>query len=151
MKWKTNAVIALSCIVGVLSLFTARPIADASIRSQLPSTNQRVSMSVNEWKVIGPKFLSAGNVTISVRNKGLVEHELVLLRTDLKPSTIRIDKKTDRFNEAAPEFNSAGEIEAVKAGKTKTASFNLTPGHYIFVCNLMGHFRHGMYREITVR
>lgn len=84
-------------------------------------------MSVNEWKVIGPKFLSAGNVTISVRNKGLVEHELVLLRTDLKPSTIRIDKKTDRFNEAAPEFNSAGD-RGGESGQNENGIVQLDPG-----------------------
>jgi uncharacterized cupredoxin-like copper-binding protein len=151
MTWKTSSVIASASVIGVLSLFGAPPRANAAVHAQLPSMDKRISMTLNEWKIKAPKEVGAGKVTISVRNTGKVEHELVLLRTDLKPSQIRIDKKTDRFNEEAPDFTSPGEINSVKAGKSKTASFDLAPGHYIFVCNLVGHFRQGMYKEITVK
>jgi uncharacterized cupredoxin-like copper-binding protein len=151
MNWRTNPLVASVAVVAMLSVSGVRTNAIASVQAQLPSTEKRITMTMNEWKMKTPKVVPAGKVTIVVSNRGKVEHELVLLRTDLKPSKIRIDKKTDKFDEEAPGFSSPGEIEGIKPGKTKSTKFDLAPGHYIFVCNLVGHFRKGMYAEVMVK
>ena len=44
-----------------------------------------------------------------------------------------------------------GEIGDLKVGRSDTKEFDLKPGHYVFACNLAGHYRNGMYTELTVK
>jgi uncharacterized cupredoxin-like copper-binding protein len=46
-----------------------------------------------------------------------------------------------------------GEINESKltSGATQTLQLNLTPGRYLLVCNLPGHFQAGMKTEFTVK
>lgn len=95
---------------------------------------------------------NAGAVTISTPNDGQVQHELVLLQTDQSPTSL--PKNGDEVDEEALEtkgVESPGEIEEVNPGQTKSGNFQLTPGKYLMICNLPGHFNRGMYGTITVK
>jgi uncharacterized cupredoxin-like copper-binding protein len=39
----------------------------------------------------------------------------------------------------------------MKPGAAKTLALNLAPGHYALVCNLPGHYKAGMYADLTVK
>jgi uncharacterized cupredoxin-like copper-binding protein len=88
---------------------------------------------------------NAGRVTISAPNAGQRPHELVLLRTKADPAHL------PKRNGEVDESKSVGEIADVAAGKTKNHTFHLTPGRYVMVCNLPGHYASGMYGTLTVR
>ena len=92
--------------------------------------------------------VAAGKVPITQKNAGGVEHEFVLLKTD---------KAADSFPLEGSQINedtagtAVGEIEDVAPGKSKSKTFDLKPGKYVFVCNLPGHYAGGMYGSMTVQ
>ncbi len=90
----------------------------------------------------------AGDVTFIVKNAGTVVHEFAILRTDLAH-----DKIPARPNEPSKvqEPGIAGEIEDIDAGATKQATFKLTPGTYVLICNEPAHYAAGMHLAYTVR
>ena len=51
---------------------------------------------------------------------------------------------------AAQQEVSRQSIDNARIDCTRTLHVNLTPGHYVFACNLPGHFRLGMHVGITV-
>ena len=58
------------------------------------------------------------------------------------------------MNEKALESSGAvspGEIADVEAGKTKSATNDLTPGKYAMICNVPGHYEQGMYGSVTAK
>jgi uncharacterized cupredoxin-like copper-binding protein len=95
---------------------------------------------------------NAGPVTITTPNDGQVEHELVLLKTDRSPASLPVKgNEVDEEGLEAKGVETPGEIEEVGPGQTKTGSFKLTPGSYVMICNLPGHFQKGMYGSLTVQ
>ncbi len=40
--------------------------------------------------------------------------------------------------------------ENVEAGKSQSRAIDLAPGTYLFVCNIPGHFKAGMFTVVTV-
>lgn len=93
----------------------------------------------------------AGQTTIEAPNVGKVEHELVLLTSNLDPAKLptkangEIDE--DKLKQMGAE--EVGEIEA-EPGESKSGKFNLTPGKNVMFCNLPGHYAQGMYGSLTV-
>jgi len=93
----------------------------------------------------------AGSTTIEAPNKGSVEHELVLFKTDIDPADLPTEANgevdEEKLDEVAEE---AGEIADVEAGQTGAEEFDLKPGKYVMFCNLPGHYAQGMYGTVTV-
>ncbi len=90
---------------------------------------------------------NAGEITFEVHNEGSVLHNLVIIRTDLAadalPSLVgAVDE------EAAGE--KIGEVEEFLPDVVEVASFTLTPGRYVLICNLRKHYESGMFAELTV-
>jgi len=79
-------------------------------------------------------------------------HEFVVLKTDTPAASIPIgtfEGEQGRINEDTAGTN-VGETGDLKAGATKTVTINLQPGHYVFLCNLPGHYMQGMRIDVTV-
>lgn len=87
----------------------------------------------------------AGEVTISARNVGKVEHELVLLDTDQDPAKLKT-KSNGEVDEDA--YKVTDELEA-EPGDTAKKAVDFTPGKYAMICNLPGHYKSGMYGSVT--
>jgi uncharacterized cupredoxin-like copper-binding protein len=86
----------------------------------------------------------AGKLTVSLKNAGQEEHEFVLLKTDAAPASLKVK------GGSVSESDSVGEIGDVEAGGSGQHTFNLKPGHYVFVCNVPGHYMQGMRGALTV-
>jgi uncharacterized cupredoxin-like copper-binding protein len=96
--------------------------------------------------------VKAGKVTITSPNDGQVEHEMVVLKTDRNPASLPVHgNEVDEEGLEAKGVENAGEIEEVGPGQTKSTDFNLTPGKYVMICNVPGHYKLGMYGSITVK
>ena len=96
---------------------------------------------------------SAGKVKVTAPNVGKVEHELVLFKTNRDPGSFKVsgDRVDEEALEEASGVREIGEIADVEAGETKSETFKLTPGKYVMICNLPGHYKAGMYGSITVQ
>jgi uncharacterized cupredoxin-like copper-binding protein len=96
---------------------------------------------------------NAGTIKISTPNQGQLPHELVLLKTDQSPGSLPTlsNGEVDEEGLEAKGVESPGEIEDVGPGQTKSATLKLTPGRYVMICNLPGHYKQGMYGTLTVK
>lgn len=93
----------------------------------------------------------AGPVAFVVKNEGKKPHEFVVLKNDFTHKKFPL--KGGNLIEDAKGFKNVGEINEsqLKSGTTQTLQLNLTPGRYLLVCNLPGHFQAGMKTEFTVK
>lgn len=86
-----------------------------------------------------------GPATISAVNDGSVVHELVLLKTNADPAKLPL------VGGEVDESTSVGEVADVESGATKEVTVDLTPGKYVMVCALPGHYEGGMYGSLIVK
>ena len=112
-----------------------------------------VPVTVQQWSVNAPTTIPAGPTTFSVKNIGTKEHEFVIYRTDTLAADIPItsyEGEQNRINEDTNGTN-AGETGDLDPGATGTLTVSLTPGHYVFFCNLPKHYGLGMRLDVTVQ
>jgi uncharacterized cupredoxin-like copper-binding protein len=123
-----------------------------SVASPSGRTSDAVAVSLNQWSVTPSATPGAGPVTFTVTNDGTITHEFVVLKTDTPADEIEIgtfEGEQDRINEDTAGTN-VGETGDMKPGATKTVTLDLQPGHYVFLCNLPGHYMQGMHVDVTV-
>ena len=89
--------------------------------------------------------VKAGKVTFTFTNKGMKQHEMILLKTSTPVDGFKVG--TDN---KISETESVGEISETDAGKTVTKTFDLAPGTYVFACNIEKHYGYGMRTAFTV-
>jgi len=131
---------------------TKKPVAPAA--TVAPTTaaaaNGQVVVTVSDFKVgLVQHNLPAGKVTFTVIGAGPSTHELVLFRSDLDPTKLPINAEGTEVDEEGQGVQHV-EVEDVKAGTTKQLTVDLTPGRYVLLCNLAGHYKLGMETGLTV-
>ena len=134
--------------------------ASASAASPAPSGTTSVSVGLQEFS-IAPSVASvpAGTLKFVAKNSGPDDiHEMVVLRTDLDAAALPVDKD-GKADEEADGITSIGETGDVAVGETKEASFDLAPGKYVLICNIVqtepdgsieAHYKVGMRTAFTV-
>ncbi len=129
--------------------------ADGSVEA--PSDSEAV-FTMSEWSVHAPsESLKAGNVRVVADNVGGAAHELVIIRANSLDDLTVVDGKVDEDALRTGAF--IGEIEEFPPGSKCDATFALSAGAYIFLCNIAGkntdgtalsHFENGMSAIVTV-
>jgi uncharacterized cupredoxin-like copper-binding protein len=117
-----------------------------------PSTAEQayVPAALSEWHVAAPSTIKAGTVNLEAANFGTIQHELLVFKSDLPPSSFPVDKDGN-IVEDGPGITLVSDGDNIDPGKTQTRTVDLTqPGTYLFVCNIPGHFKAGMFSEVTV-
>ena len=108
---------------------------------------------------VSPATVPAGDVTFVVKNTGTIDHEAVVLKTNVPynklPITyggdppVPVTTGADKVGEAA-NIGETGDPN-LKPGDTRTFTIkNLTPGNYDIVCNLAQHYGKGMRAPLTI-
>ena len=104
----------------------------------------------SEWSVGLPTSMLAGQANFSITNIGTIQHELLVFKSDLAPSAYPVDTKGNII-EDGPGITLLSRGDKLDPGTTQPRIVDLTkPGRYMFVCNLPGHFKAGMFRVVTV-
>ncbi|HEY7280715.1 MAG TPA: hypothetical protein VID47_03885 [Actinomycetota bacterium] len=108
-------------------------------------------MTVRErdFHIAAPEVIPAGEVAISAHNMGPEAHELILIRRTQSPLPLRPDGIT--VDEDAIEGRTLGALEPFQPGSTDVLRVHLTPGRYVFICNMTGHYLGGMHTDFVVR
>ena len=100
-----------------------------------------------------------GDVTFIVKNDGVIEHELVVLRTDTPFDAIPVNAAGDPPAAVTSgankilEDNNVGETGEPNLAKGKSATFTVSDmqaGTYVLVCNLALHYQMGLRAPFTV-
>jgi len=110
-------------------------------------TGGKVTVTSTEY-AFAPKVITAkaGKVEITLDNKGAIPHELVVLKTPADPGSLKVGAD-QRVSEKA----SVGEVPKIAAGKARSATLDLKPGTYVYVCNIPTHYGDGMRGVLTVK
>jgi uncharacterized cupredoxin-like copper-binding protein len=92
--------------------------------------------------------VKAGAITFKVVNDAMVEpHEMVVVKAP-EAGDLPYNAKKRRVVEG--KLKSMGEIGDLKPGEAKDLKLKLTPGKYVLICNIAGHYMAGMQAPFTV-
>lgn len=94
--------------------------------------------------------VSAGTVTFNVYSRGPSTHELAVLETIRPADQLPMGSDGLRIDEDSPLLREAGELAQVDIGQSETFALRLTPGTYVLVCNMEGHYLGGMHFSLIV-
>jgi uncharacterized cupredoxin-like copper-binding protein len=116
-----------------------------------PSAEQAyIAAGLSEWHIAAPTTIKAGTVNLEAANFGTIQHELLVFKSDLPPSSYPVDKNGNII-EDDPSIHLISDGDNIDPGKTQSRTVDLTqPGTYLFVCNIPGHFKAGMFSVLTV-
>ncbi len=107
------------------------------------------SISLYEWKVIAPATLKAGKMTFNISNFGTVPHELLMFKSPLPASKYPVDA-AGNIKEEGAGVDLFSDGENIDPSGSQARTVDLAPGTYLFVCNIPGHFKNGMFTVVTV-
>jgi len=143
-------------VVGVALLALAAVLAMGAC-SDSEEEGGVVKVTESEWSVIPDReSIKAGEVTFKDTNKGDEKHELVVVKTDLPAHELPTDAE-GKVDE--DQVDVIGEIEEFDSGATEEATFSLTPGKYVLLCNIAeqeangeikSHYKKGMATAFVV-
>jgi uncharacterized cupredoxin-like copper-binding protein len=108
------------------------------------------------------KSVRAGRVTFETSNTGRVEHELLVVRTDLAPDDLPMGLEGPAVRLAGDVVlgvpHKHGSHEAKRAATrhvppaaSRRETIVLEPGKYVLLCSLPGHYESGQRAGLTVR
>jgi len=120
------------------------------IWSQIPWSGTIVSKE-SEWKItLSADRHTAGDVTFDLSNRGTIAHEFLVVRSDktAKELLADVDPTTNRIDEDL--LYVIGEQPEYAAGTTAELTLPLPAGHYVVMCNIEGHYKAGMYADLTI-
>jgi uncharacterized cupredoxin-like copper-binding protein len=126
---------------------TAAAIASTAPASASPAIAPTVDLT--EWSVTVAGTIKAGKTRITSTNTGVAQHELLVFKSDLDPSAYPVDAAGNIKEEGAGVKLVSDGANIDPAG-TQVRLLNLAPGKYLFLCNIPGHFKAGMFTVVTV-
>jgi len=133
----------------LLAMITASLLLLAACGGQTASAGGPISVTLTDKGVaLGQNSVNAGAVTFKVKNTGTIEHELVVIKTDVAADKIKPD--VDEPGKMSEE-GSLGESGDLAVGESKDFTLNLTPGKYVLMCNQPGHYMVGMHVAFEVK
>ena len=110
-----------------------------------------IAAKQSEWKItLSAATHTAGDVTFDLSNRGTIPHEFIVVATDktAKELLSDIDPTTNRIDEE--KIDVVGEQSEYDAATTNELTLTLPQGHYVVMCNIEGHYKNGMYADLTV-
>lgn len=145
------------CLVAVLTSVSLLSVACGSSKPETPASAaaesshsgaMAVNVTLKEFSIApDPTSIAAGEIAFNVKNTGAVQHEMVILKTDVDPK--QLPQKDGGVDEDAAQ--SIGEVNDLASGASGAATFRLAAGKYVLVCNLPGHYMAGMATAFTVQ
>ena len=136
----TGTVLALAGFGGSARAGTATPTND-SVATVNATVGDDMRITLDRYSV------PAGNVLFLVTNTGKTVHELVVLKTD-SPAT-QLPADPEQAGKVVEEVH-MGETGDIPAGRFSGLGLPLGAGHYVILCNEIGHYMAGMRVDFTV-
>jgi uncharacterized cupredoxin-like copper-binding protein len=102
-----------------------------------------------DFHISAPKRVARGDLTLTIRNNGPDQHELIIVRTDRARLPLRSDGLT--VNEETLQKWTIETLVPSPAGDVHRLHLHLAPGRYVLFCNMAGHYLGGMHTTLVVR
>jgi len=115
-----------------------------------PAVDHELEVTLADFAVTdNHSSVPAGKYTFAISNRGAVQHELLVFRSDLAPSALPMTN--GNMNEEGPGVAKTSDGDNIDPGKTQSRDVDLSqPGTYLLICNLPGHLHAGMMKVLTV-
>lgn len=116
-----------------------------------------VNVVLKEWFILPDRMtVDEGRVTFKVANHGHMDHEFIIIKTDIPVHDLPVHEKGLNEKKAG---ESIGEIEDIRPGELRELTIEMPSGKYVLFCNkvetedhkIISHYRHGMRVAFTVR
>ena len=107
------------------------------------------TVTLTEWSVTVAGTIKAGKTHITSLDTGVAQHELLIFKSDREASAYPLDAKGNIIEEGAG-VTLVSDGENIDPAGSQVRAINLTPGKYLFLCNIPGHFKAGMFTVVTV-
>ena len=118
--------------------------------SAFAQASTRMTITMMEYQIITERpDVPAGEVVFDVVNTGEEVHEMVVIKSDMDVAALPPSAVKGEVDEAAIG-ELIGAVEDVQTGTMKTGTMTLSPGRYILLCNLTGHYEGGMVSTLQV-
>ena len=131
---------------------TPAPTASAATASAAPVSAAPMggpTVSLSEWKVVVASTMKAGKANLMIANMGTAPHELLVFKSDLEPAAYPTDA-AGNIKEEGAGVTLVSDRKNIDPAGSQARTIDLTPGKYVFVCNIPGHFKQGMFTVVTV-
>jgi uncharacterized cupredoxin-like copper-binding protein len=126
---------------------TGSPSESAATGSLSPVGTEAIGLA--EWKVVVASSIKSGKTDFTIVNNGTAPHELLIFKSDLAPAAYPTDAAGD-VQEEGVGVTLVSDGENIDPGGSQARSVDLAPGTYLFLCNIPGHFKQGMFAVVTV-
>lgn len=127
-----------------LAVFVVSSCGDAT------ESGTKISGDLFEWRIdMDESAAVAGDLTFRIRNSGTIDHEFVVVKTDIPAGEIPV--QGGLFAEDQEGIDVIDEIPPFSAGGTEELAITLGAGLYQLVCNLPGHYQAGMHTTFIVK
>ena len=136
MKCSVHRLFAIVAVLAILAS-SACAAAGPADTSEVPS----IYVDISDYKIVTDHpTIAGGHVVVGIRNHAAMAHELKVIKTDLAPDQLPVDSATAKAN----EDGKVGELLNIAAGASRKLVLELTPGKYVLICNIAGHYQLGM-------
>jgi uncharacterized cupredoxin-like copper-binding protein len=137
-----------SCRLMAIGIVLVMVLGVGACSATVPSTRPAATVRVTErdFYIAAPDRVPAGDIVLSVTNRGPEAHELIVVRKTGPQLPLRADGLT--VDEEALAAATPGALEPGDAGSVRTLRVHLVPGHYVFLCNMAGHYMGGMDADV---
>ena len=113
------------------------------------SSGPSVGITLKDFSIhTSTPSVKAGRIALNVYNQGPATHEFVVVRTTLPDDGLPI--AADGLSVDEDALTGVGEISEVNIWTSDTLDLRLSPGRYVFFCNLDGHYLGGMHVSLVV-
>lgn len=108
-----------------------------------------VQLTLRDFRIeASTTSIASGAITFSATNKGSSTHEFEVFSV---PSGVDANALPVNANVAdTGRLKAIDEAEDIAPGTGRSLTADLSPGSYVLICNLPGHYKEGMYTTLTV-
>ena len=123
-------------LFGTLSIASLGAIL-AGVACNNASSASAVNVTLREFSVTPDQsVVPKGTVTFHVSNTGTVDHEFLVIKTDLAPDSLP-KESNGSYQENGPGTSLLEEIDDVPPGQTRDLSIDLAQANYVLICNMV--------------
>ena len=108
-----------------------------------------VNVTMTDYQMdLSVESVKAGDVVFHIQNDSdITVHEFVVVQTESMAADLPVGEDL-LVDESL--FTPVDEVEDLAAGDSADLAVTLTPGHYILLCNIAGHYQLGMHHDFNV-
>jgi uncharacterized cupredoxin-like copper-binding protein len=108
-----------------------------------------LEISLKDYEVtVSPETVPSGTITLEATSEGPSVHEVEIFQ--VPDGTDAGDLPVKEGVAVTDGLTLVDEVEDLVPGSTADLTLDLQPGTYAVICNVSGHYAHGMHTTFTV-